>query len=277
MKPILRIPTIASFLEEDQPYGDPSTAFISPDHLSKGFIQAQQKGFFCGEFLLQPFFHYLDPTLEIKYHFSDGDPIQDGDIVAHIEGHTQAILQIERIVLNLMAYLSGITTKTKQFTQFTEPYNVSLLDTRKILPGYRSMVKYAVQCGGGFNHRNSLSDMIMLKNNHIQALGGIENALEHVTATNRNPMLKIEVETKNLKEALASLRFNPDIIMLDNYSVQEAEKAMYFLRGKALIEISGNIQMDNIESYAKLKPDFISVGSSLTYDVSSLSFHLRLE
>jgi nicotinate-nucleotide pyrophosphorylase (carboxylating) len=226
---------------------------------------------------LQPFFHYLDPTLEIKYHFSDGDPIQDGDIVAHIEGHTQAILQIERIVLNLMAYLSGITTKTKQFTQFTEPYNVSLLDTRKILPGYRSMVKYAVQCGGGFNHRNSLSDMIMLKNNHIQALGGIENALEHVTATNRNPMLKIEVETKNLKEALASLRFNPDIIMLDNYSVQEAEKAMYFLRGKALIEISGNIQMDNIESYAKLKPDFISVGSSLTYDVSSLSFHLRLE
>jgi nicotinate-nucleotide pyrophosphorylase (carboxylating) len=176
-----------------------------------------------------------------------------------------------------MAYLSGITTKTKQFTQFTEPYNVSLLDTRKILPGYRSMVKYAVQCGGGFNHRNSLSDMIMLKNNHIQALGGIENALEHVTATNRNPMLKIEVETKNLKEALASLRFNPDIIMLDNYSVQEAEKAMYFLRGKALIEISGNIQMDNIESYAKLKPDFISVGSSLTYDVSSLSFHLRLE
>ncbi|MDD4028405.1 MAG: carboxylating nicotinate-nucleotide diphosphorylase [Caldisericia bacterium] len=277
MKPQRFTRTIASFLEEDQPYGDPASSFIPEDHLSKGFIRAQQEGFLCGEFLLRPFFHFLDPTLKIQSYFHDGDAVQPGDIVAHIEGKTQSILQMERIVLNLLSYLSGITTKTKRFSAITNAYGVSLLDTRKILPGYRSFVKYAVQCGGGCNHRNSLSDLIMLKNNHIKALGGIEKALEHVRKTNFLPMLKIEIEAGSLKEALASLPFNPDIIMLDNFTVEKAEEAMFFLRGKTHIEISGNMQEDTIESYAKLRPDFISVGSDLTYDVASISFHLRLE
>jgi len=265
MKPTRFTSAISSYLQEDQPYGDPASLFIPQDHLSKGFIRVQQEGFLCGEFLLEPFFHFLDPTISIQSHSKDGDALHPGDIVANIEGRTQSILQMERIVLNLLAYLSGITTKTKQVSTITNAYGVSLLDTRKVLPGYRSFVKYAVQCGGGYNHRNSLSDLIMIKNN------------QHVRETNTHPMLKIEVETSCLREALASLPYNPDIIMLDNYSVEEAKEALFFLRGKAQIEISGNIQEDNIESYAKLKPDFISMGSALTYDVSSVSFHLRLE
>jgi nicotinate-nucleotide pyrophosphorylase (carboxylating) len=277
MKPTRFTSAISSYLQEDQPYGDPASSFIPQDHLSKGFIRVQQEGTLCGEFLIEPFFHFLDPTISIQTHGKDGDTLHPGDIVASIEGRTQSILQMERIVLNLLAYLSGITTKTKRITAITDAYGVSLLDTRKVLPGYRSFVKYAVQCGGGCNHRNSLSDLIMIKNNHIQALGGIAKTLQHVRETNSHPMLKIEVETSCLKEALASLPYNPDIIMLDNYSVEEAQEALFFLRGKAQIEISGNIQENNIESYAKLRPDFISMGSSLTYDVSSVSFHLRLE
>jgi nicotinate-nucleotide pyrophosphorylase (carboxylating) len=277
MKPYIDRQWISSFIKEDSPFGDPASDFIPEDSNSCAIIESQGEGYICGVFLIPLFFKFLDPDASISIMVEDGDFINIGSVIAEIEGSTRSILRIERIVLNFISYLSGITTQTKKYTNITNKYSVKLLDTRKVLPGYRALAKYAVKCGDGYNHRNSLSDLIMLKNNHIQALGGIVNTLEKVTRENKCPMIKIEIETTCLEEAIASLEYKPDIIMLDNFLVPEAKEAIDFLRGKAQIELSGGITLDTIEEYSMLKPDFISVGSDLTYDVTSVSFHLLIQ
>ncbi|MCK5848677.1 MAG: carboxylating nicotinate-nucleotide diphosphorylase [Caldisericia bacterium] len=276
MKPYIDRQWLYSFIKEDEPYGDPASDFIPEDNTSSAIIESQGEGYVCGVFLIPSFFKFFDPEASITLMVNDGDFITIGSVIAKIEGNTRSILRIERIVLNFISYLSGITTQTKKYTKITNKYGVKLLDTRKILPGYRALVKYSVQCGDGYNHRNSLSDLIMLKNNHIHALGGIVNTLEKVTRENKNPMIKIEIETTCLEEALVALEYKPDIIMLDNFLVPEAEEALVFLKDKAQIELSGGITLDTVEEYSLLKPDFISIGSDLTYDVTSVSFHLLI-
>ena len=277
MKPILDQIWISQLFNEDLPNGDVASSFVPPSMQSRGLIEAQEDGFVAGTFLIEPLLQFLSSDNQCIVHIEEGQAVQKGDKIASIEGNTQSILRAERTILNLLSYLSGITSQTRRFTDITNPNGVKLLDTRKTLPGYRSLVKYAVQCGNGFNHRNNLSDLILIKNNHITALGGISNTLKTVNEDNKNPMLKVEVEVRNCKEALEALAFNPDIIMLDNFSVEEAEEALFFIRGKAQIEISGNITLDNIARYSSLKPDFISVGSDLTMKTNPLSMHLLLQ
>ena len=267
---------IRELLKEDAPFGDPSMEVLEDGAESSAEIRAKEDGVFCGEEIIRQIFFHLSPAINISILVSDGDPVKKGDTIAQISGDTKLLLQGERIVLNLISYLSGISTETSKFVEIAGPYGVKILDTRKTLPLYRELSKYAVRMGGGFNHRYSLSDLIMLKDNHITGAGGIEKAFEKLQERNKNPFLKIEVEVKNVKEALAALKYSPDIMMLDNFSVEAVKEAIYFLRDKVLVEISGGITLINLEEYARLKPDFISVGS-LTHHVKGLDMSMKIK
>jgi nicotinate-nucleotide pyrophosphorylase (carboxylating) len=267
---------IRELLKEDAPFGDPSLEVLEDGVENSAEILAKEDGIFCGEEIIRQIFLFLSSAFKISVLVSDGDPVKKGDTIAQISGDTKLLLQGERIILNIISYLSGISTETSKFVEVASPYGVKILDTRKTLPLYRELSKYAVRMGGGFNHRYSLSDLIMLKDNHITGAGGIEKAFEKLLERNKNPFLKIEVEVKNVKEALAALKYSPDIMMLDNFSLEAAKEAIYFLRDKVLVEISGGITLSNLEEYTKLKPDFISVGS-LTHHVKGLDMSMKIK
>lgn len=269
---------IESALNEDSPYNDiTSDLLIENDSLSNAYIICKEDAVLCGIDFIYEAFKYINNEIEFKRIFSDGDKINKGEKVCIISGNTKSILKAERVSLNLFSYLSGIATQTAFFMEIVSKYNVKLLDTRKTLPLYRNLVKYAVRIGGGYNHRYNLSDMILIKDNHIKVIGGISNILEVLKNTkNSYPFAKIEVEVKNLKEAMMVLSHTPDIIMLDNFTVSECREALNYLKGKVEVEVSGGIDLSNIEEYAKLKPDYISTGS-ITNSVKAIDFSLEIE
>lgn len=267
---------IQKMLLEDAPFGDPTGNLIPDGCKQEAYVLAKEDGIICGTDFIKAVFKLLDPAIEIGIYCCDGEEIQKNKIIATIKGNIRSLLRGERIALNLISYLSGIATETNRFVKIAEPYGVKILDTRKTLPLYRAWVKYAVKTGGGCNHRFSLSDLYMIKDNHIEALGGIDPAFETLQLHNKSPFLKIEVEVKSLKEALKALKYSPDIIMLDNFTPKEAEEAMYYLKDKAILEISGGINITNLEAYAKLKPDYISVGS-LTHHVNALDMSMKIK
>ncbi len=265
-------------LLEDMPYDDITTSnLITENSTDIAYIICKENCILCGIDLVKEIFSRLDKTIEFEKLFKDGDKVQKDDKICKIYGNTRAILQGERISLNLISYLTGIATQTSAYVDITSNYGVKLLDTRKILPLYRSMVKYAVVTGGGSNHRFNLSDMIMIKDNHIKVIGGISVALDNIKdLKNKYPFTKIEIEVKNIKEAMTALKYSPDIIMLDNFSVSDCSEAISYLKGKVEIEISGGINLSNISEYAKLKPDYISVGS-ITHSVKAIDFSLEID
>ena len=265
-------------LLEDMPYDDITTSnLITENSTDIAYIICKENCILCGIDLVKEIFSRLDKTIEFEKLFKDGDKVQKDDKICKIYGNTRAILQGERISLNLISYLTGIATQTSAYVDITSNYGVKLLDTRKTLPLYRSMVKYAVVTGGGSNHRFNLSDMIMIKDNHIKVIGGISVALDNIKdLKNKYPFTKIEVEVKNIKEAMTALKYSPDIIMLDNFSVSDCSEAISYLKGKVEIEISGGINLSNISEYAKLKPDYISVGS-ITHSVKAIDFSLEID
>ena len=265
-------------LLEDMPYDDITTSnLITENSTDIAYIICKENCILCGIDLVKEIFSRLDKTIEFEKLFKDGDKVQKDDKICKIYGNTRAILKGERISLNLISYLTGIATQTSAYVDIISEYGVKLLDTRKTLPLYRSMVKYAVVTGGGSNHRFNLSDMIMIKDNHIKVIGGISEALDNIKdLKNKYPFTKIEVEVKNIKEAMTALKYSPDIIMLDNFSVSDCSEAISYLKGKVEIEISGGINLSNISEYAKLKPDYISVGS-ITHSVKAIDFSLEID
>jgi len=265
-------------LLEDMPYDDITTSnLITENSTDIAYIICKENCILCGIDLVKEIFSRLDKTIEFEKLFKDGDKVQKDDKICKIYGNTRAILKGERISLNLISYLTGIATQTSAYVDIISEYGVKLLDTRKILPLYRSMVKYAVATGGGSNHRFNLSDMIMIKDNHIKVIGGISVALDNIKdLKNKYPFTKIEVEVKNIKEAMTALKYSPDIIMLDNFSVSDCSEAISYLKGKVEIEISGGINLSTISEYAKLKPDYISVGS-ITHSVKAIDFSLEID
>lgn len=274
MRPNIDPLWIRQLFLEDAPYGDPSLAVFEDNHQSSACFLAKECGVFCGADIIENVFGFLSTSIQITPYIQDGQFLQKGDKIAQIDGDTKFLLRGERIILNLISYLSGIATETSKYVAIAQPYGVKILDTRKTLPLYRELSKYAVRVGGGFNHRFSLSDMIMLKDNHIAGCGGIDATFEKLHLVNKNPFLKIEVEAKNLKEALNALKYNPDVIMLDNFTPDEVEKALYFLKDKVEIELSGGINLANLEAYVMLHPNYISVGS-LTHHVNSLDISMK--
>lgn len=269
---------IENALLEDMPYDDITTSnLITENSTDIAYIICKENCILCGIDLVREIFFRLSNTIEFEKLFQDSDKIQKDDKVCKIFGNTRAILQGERISLNLLSYLSGIATQTSAYVDITSNYGVKLLDTRKTLPLYRSMVKYAVVTGGGSNHRFNLSDMIMIKDNHIKVIGGITEALNNVKdLKDKYPFAKIEIEVKNIKEAMTALKYSPDIIMLDNFSVSDCSEVIPYLKGKVEIEISGGINLLSILEYAKLKPDYISVGS-ITHSVKAIDFSLEID
>lgn len=284
-------------LKEDIGKRDISTeSFIPKDAKVKAFIVAEDNGVICGIDIAKKTFRLLDRSLKFSTLIRDGDIIKKGQILAKIYGKASAILTAERVALNFLSLLSGIATKTKKYADKVRPYNVKILDTRKTFPGLRKLEKYAVRAGGGFNHRCSLDEMVLIKDNHLKAQSakrlprrqaGKTQSLKDLIKNLKNKVpegIKIEVEVKDIREFKEALRAEPDIIMLDNMTVQEVRRAVQLKkslfstnkRSLPKLEVSGNINIINVAPYAATGIDFISLGT-LTKDVSSLDLSLEVK
>ncbi|MCL2023458.1 MAG: carboxylating nicotinate-nucleotide diphosphorylase [Oscillospiraceae bacterium] len=260
---------ILGALREDMPFGDiTSQAVFSPGDKSNARLTAKGQGVLCGRELFQRVFELLDENVQFSWAFKDGDRVSVGDELCRFSGATLTLLAGERTGLNLLQHLSGIATQTAQAVAAAAGTGAAISETRKTLPGLRALQKYAVRIGGGRNHRFSLSDAVMLKDNHIDAAGGIEQAVKKVRE-NVGHMVKIEVEARNLEEVTQALDSNADVIMLDNMLPAQIRDAVLLGKGRAIFEASGGINLGNIRQFAQTGVDVISLGA-LTHSVIAL-------
>ena len=263
---------IEKALQEDIGTGDITTSSLDLENSkSQAFLIAKDNGTLAGLQISIDVFRKLDPNISWIAYKRDGDILKKGDEIIKFSGATNAILAGERVALNFLQRLSGIATLTHKMVKIIEPYNVKLLDTRKTTPLHRELEKYAVKVGGGYNHRFGLYDMIMLKDNHIQAAGSIKNAVNRVRQHNFH--YKVEVEVKNLRELREAYNSGVDRIMLDNMPLNRIRKAVHLYGDKVELEVSGGINIDNIKSYAETGVHFISVGF-ITHSARSLDISL---
>ena len=265
-------------LQEDIQDGDHSSlACIPAEATGKCHLLVKQAGIIAGIEIAKQAFNIVDSRLNFNQLLNDGDTIKPGDIAFTIEGSRQSLLKGERLALNYMQRMSGIATSTNNYIQLINHTSCKLLDTRKTTPNNRVFEKLAVKIGGGFNHRFGLYDMIMLKDNHIDFAGGIEQAIKKTNKylVDNKLDLKIEIEVRDfqeLKEVLAT--GNVDRIMLDNFSVEDTREALKLINGKYETESSGGIDKTTIKAYAETGVDFISVGA-LTHQINSLDLSLK--
>lgn len=261
-------------LTEDLNTGDITTMSTVPQdkHIGGNFI-AKADGVLCGMDIAQAVFAYIDSQVNIVCILNDGSAVKKGDIIATIEGRAISVLTGERLALNLMQRLSGIATKTSEAVKKVDGFDVKILDTRKTTPGLRVPEKYAVRTGGGYNHRFTLSDGVLIKDNHIKAAGGIKEAI--TAARNYVPhTLKIEVEVETLEQVEQALSARADIIMLDNMTSEMMTQAVTRIDKKALVEASGNMDEKDLQEVAATGVDFISIGA-LTNSVKPLDISLK--
>jgi nicotinate-nucleotide pyrophosphorylase (carboxylating) len=261
-------------LKEDIASGDVTTDnLISPEQVSYCRLVAKEAGVVAGLFVFARVFQLLDGHVSVIFHKKDGETVQPGEILAEIKGNTRAILKGERVALNILQRMSGIATKTRRMCNLIQKYPARLVDTRKTLPGFRLLDKYAVAVGGGTNHRMNLSDLILIKDNHIAAVGSIEQAV--YLARKKAPFsIKIEVEVENLEQLHEAVKAGADIVMLDNMDYEEMKKAVQLVNGQVLLEASGNIDEENISAVAATGVDIISCGA-LTHSVRALDISLK--
>ncbi len=267
---------INTALEEDIHYVDVTTDYLIPDgHTSKAYYIAKDDGVLCGIDIAKRVFELMGGGVTFTECLTDGTAVKKGDIIARMEGDTKVLLKGERTALNLLQHMSGIATATNHCVKLVAGTNAKITDTRKTLPGLRRLQKYAVTVGGGFNHRYNLSEGAMLKDNHIDAYGGIVPA---VTELRRKigHMTKIEVEVRNLEELEQALSVGCEIIMLDNMSCEDMTKAVALTAGRAMLEASGNVTEANIADIAKTGVDIISLGA-LTHSVKCFDISMRFE
>ena len=267
---------IEAALAEDWGTGDVTTMNTVPKYRQiNGKFIAKADGVLCGMETAKAVFAYVDNDIEIKSFFKDGQEVKKGDIIAKIKGNAASVLMGERLALNLMQRMSGIATNTKKTVEKVKGCSVKILDTRKTTPGLRLLEKYAVKTGGGFNHRFSLSDGVLIKDNHIKAAGGIENAI--ASARKGVPhTLKIEIEVETLDEVKRAVQAGADIIMLDNMSNEQMAQAVKLIDGRALTEASGNMDQKDLAAVAATGVDFISIGA-LTNSLYPLDISLKFE
>lgn len=260
-------------LQEDMPFGDITTnATISETSSSRASVILKEDGIICGIPVFKRVYKLLG-DVEVSFDVNDGDFVKKGTVIGKVSGNTRNILKGERIALNLMQRMSGIATTTNRYAKELEGLNAQVVDTRKTTPLYRHLDKYSVRCGGGSNHRLSLSDSVLIKDNHIAAAGGIKNAVE-LAKKNSSFTTKIEVETETKEEVLEALESKADIIMLDNMTPEKASEMVKLIDGKAITECSGNITLETIRSYGETGVDFISCGA-LTHSFNVLDISLK--
>ncbi|MEQ9848344.1 carboxylating nicotinate-nucleotide diphosphorylase [Pectobacterium brasiliense] len=249
------------------------TALLLPDSETvSARIITREAGIFCGTRWLEEVFSQLGNTTTIVWHVADGDAITPNQTLCDITGPAKQLLTGERTALNFLQTLSGVATEVSRYVAVLQGTRTRLLDTRKTLPGLRTALKYAVSCGGGDNHRLGLSDAFLIKENHIIAAGSIKNAVEKAQSLRSD--VPVEVEVESLDELQQALEAGADIIMLDNFSLDNIREAVNTTQGRALLEISGNVTLDTLRGYAETGVDYISVGA-LTKHVQALDLSMR--
>ena len=267
---------IAAALAEDIGAGDITTqATVGPKKMGKAVAVARQDFVVAGLDVFEAVFKSVDKKIKVKKLIADGQRAKKNDVVAEVEGRLCAILQAERTALNFFQRMCGIATQTARYVQAVRGTGAKILDTRKTAPGLRIVDKMAVRLGGGMNHRFGLFDAVMIKDNHIEAAGGITAAVEAQRKYLKKKMT-IEVETKNLGEVKEALACNTDIIMLDNMSNAAMKKAVALIGGRALTEASGNVNLKRVASIAKTGVDYISIGE-LTHSVRAANISLLVK
>ncbi|WP_302017221.1 carboxylating nicotinate-nucleotide diphosphorylase [Barnesiella intestinihominis] len=263
---------------EDIGDGDHTTLCCIPDTaMGKSKLLIKEPGILAGVEIARKIFHRFDPDLKMTVYIEDGTAVKPGDVAFVVEGRVQSLLQTERLMLNVMQRMSGIATMTHRYVKKLEGLHTRILDTRKTTPGMRMLEKEAVKIGGGVNHRIGLFDMILLKDNHVDFAGGIENAISrcHDYLKAKGKDLKIEIEVRNLDELKEVMRVGGvDRIMLDNFSPELTKEAVKIVGGKYEIESSGGITFDTIRDYAESGVDFVSVGA-LTHSVKGLDMSFK--
>jgi nicotinate-nucleotide pyrophosphorylase (carboxylating) len=271
---------IKNALQEDIGDGDHSALSCIPANArGKAVLKIKQEGLLAGVEIAQRIFQYKEPSASFIAHKRDGDKMKYGESAFEIVASVHCILQCERLVLNCMQRMCGIATLTREYVEKLKGYKTKILDTRKTTPNFRLLEKEAVRIGGGVNHRMGLYDMIMLKDNHIDYCGGIEQAIERAYAyvQNSKPGLKIEVEARSIDDVKRVVKAGENKvfrIMLDNFTPEKISEALAYLNGRMETEASGGINLENITDYAKTGVDYISVGA-LIHQAKSMDLSLK--
>lgn len=266
--------TIRLAILEDIGHGDITSLLIVPDgKKARANIIAKEDFILAGMPFVKEVFNEIDPCIEMQIFLDEGARIKKGDIIAMISGKARSLLAGERISLNILQRISGIATMTNQYVKKVNGLPVKIADTRKTMPGMRVMEKYGVKIGGGANHRFGLYDGILIKDNHIKIAGGVRKAVG--LAKKGHHLLKIEVEVKSLDELKEALDAGADVIMLDNMSVDDMKKAVKTAKGKAILEASGNVNLENIRSIAETGVDIISIGA-LTHSARAVDISMKI-
>ncbi len=267
---------IEAALQEDMPEGDITSESVIPaDSVSRAIILAKEAGVLAGIEVARRVFEKIDPEVSFQKTLEDGQAFRPGDALARIEGNSVSLLKGERTALNFLQRLSGIATKTRRYVEAVAGTRTKILDTRKTTPTLRRLEKYAVRMGGGVNHRFSLSDMVMIKDNHLKLAGSITEAIRKAREKLR-PGIKIEVEVTSFKEAKEAIEAGASMIMLDNMSLSRMKHVLDWVKGKVPVEVSGKVSLQKARRIAGLGADFISVGG-LTHSFSSVDISMEFE
>ncbi|ELY2809839.1 carboxylating nicotinate-nucleotide diphosphorylase [Cronobacter sakazakii] len=269
--------TVAQALREDlggetDASRDITAQLLPPDSRSHAVVITREAGVFCGKRWVDEVFIQLGGDVRVTWHVKDGDDVQPDQPLFELEGASRVLLTGERTALNFVQTLSGVATEVRRYVAQLEGTRTQLLDTRKTIPGLRSALKYAVLCGGGANHRLGLSDAFLIKENHIIASGSVRQAVEK--AFWLHPDVPVEVEVESLDELDAALKAGADIIMLDNFTVDQMREAVKRTAGQARLEVSGNVTLETLREFAETGVDFISVGA-LTKHIRALDLSMR--
>lgn len=266
--------TVATALAEDMGTGDVTADLIPSDKQVTAVVVCREEAILCGTAWFTEVFRQLASTVQIEWHYQDGQSVAANSHLCTLVGNARAILSGERTALNFLQTLSATATATRRYVDLIAHTSCRVLDTRKTLPGLRNAQKYAVQCGGGTNHRIGLYDRVLIKENHIMSAGSITAAITQ--ARQLHPHLLVEVETENLQELQEALKANADIIMLDDYDLATMREAVRLTAGRIPLEASGGVNKDTIKAIAETSVDFISVGE-ITKHVRAIDLSMRFQ
>ncbi len=267
-------PIIEAALQEDLPQGDITSESIIPDDSrSRAIILAKEDGILAGMDVASRVFEKIDLDIEFKREKNDGQKFSKGETLAELEGSSISILKGERTALNFLQRMSGIATNTGRFVEALKGTRTKILDTRKTTPGLRNLEKYAVKIGGGQNHRRSLSEMVLIKDNHLKLVGSISEAVKRAKERVA-PGIKVEVEATCLAEVQEAVRSGADMVMLDNMSMDKMKEVVEWVERRIPLEVSGSVTLSKIREIAALGIDFISVGS-LTHSYKSVDISME--
>jgi nicotinate-nucleotide pyrophosphorylase (carboxylating) len=260
-------------LEEDIGSGDITASLIPAKRRATARVLCRDAAIICGQPWFNACFKSFDPGVTIQWQVEEGSHVEADTLLCILEGSARSLLTVERTALNFLQTLSGVATETRRHVDAIGDLPTRILDTRKTLPGLRTAEKYAVSCGGGKNHRIGLFDAMLIKENHIFSVGSITQAVTE--GRTRYPDKPIEVETENLQELKEALEAGADIIMLDNYSLEDIYKAVEITGGKAKLEVSGNVTLATLRELAETGVDYISIGA-LTKHVQAIDLSMRI-